>query len=128
MTQPPSHASHPDTPGPRLTTPLDWSDLILDAATRQDVDDIVQWVRRRDGLLKDWNLQGRVGRGYASLFCGRGGTGKTLAAALIGKATGCEVYRVDPARLQLPDGGMSAADIDGLLDRAEAHHWILFFD
>lgn len=78
-----------------VTTPLDWEDLILDAAAMRQVQTIVSWVRHERALMGDWGLGRWLKPGYRALFVGPPGTGKTLAALLIGKALGLPVYRID---------------------------------
>jgi SpoVK/Ycf46/Vps4 family AAA+-type ATPase len=111
-----------------VTTVLDWSDLVLDEIVRNDVEDIARWIQHRDTLLKDWNLAGRVTPGYRSLFLGPPGTGKKLAALLIGKTAGCDVCRVDLARIISEHSGETERNLDALIAQAQTHNWILLFD
>lgn len=78
-----------------VTTPLDWEDLVLDAATMAQVQTIVRWAQHAHTLMEAWELGRWLKPGYRALFFGPPGTGKTLAALLIGKALGVSVYRVD---------------------------------
>ena len=108
-----------------LTTGLEWSDLVLDAATSAQVDDIVRWVRHGQTLLRDWGLARRLKPGFRCLFAGAPGTGKSLAAALIGKVTGRPVYRVALASLLSKSIGEMDKDLSALFEHDD---WILFFD
>ena len=112
----------------KVTTPLDWSDLVLDAAVLGDVQDIATWVQHRDPLMKDWKLAGRVTPGYCSLFLGPPGTGKALVALLIGKTTGHDVYRVDLARMIGETLAETAKNAGALYERAQNENAILWFD
>ena len=82
-------------PARLLTTPLDWSDLVLQPAVRAEVDELRAWIEHRSTLLDTWQLSRHIKRGYRSLFYGPPGTGKTLTATLLGKSTGLDVYRID---------------------------------
>ncbi|HTQ13907.1 MAG TPA: ATP-binding protein [Rhizomicrobium sp.] len=127
MAQPPFY-SLSDMPGPEVATPLEWEDLVLDAATRRDVEEIGTWLRRSSWLMDDWRLARHLKPGFAALFCGPSGTGKTLAAALIGKAAGRTVVSVIAARLQSDSPGGLERNVDRLLAEATKNDWILLFD
>ena len=115
-------------PAQRITTPLAWEDLVLDARVRDEIDMIARWVRHSSTLLESWGLQRRLKPGYRSLFYGPPGTGKTLAACLLAKTAGLAVYRVDLARAASGWIGETEKNLAALFDYAAAHDWILFFD
>lgn len=117
-----------DFPAHRLSSPLDWGDLVLDDRTRSEIDDISMWIRHEKTLMHDWMLQKRLKPGYRSLFYGPPGTGKTLTASLIGKATGLPVYRVDLSMIVSKWIGETEKNLARLFDQAEQQQWILFFD
>ena len=66
--------------------------------------------------------------GYRALFHGPPGTGKTLTAALLGKLTGRDVFRVDLSMIVSKFIGETEKNLAHLFDRAENKDWILFFD
>ena len=115
-------------PAQRISTSLDWADMVLDARVRGEIEMIARWVRHSQTLLETWRLARRLKPGYRSLFYGPPGTGKTLAACLLGKAAGLAVYRVDLARLVSGWIGETEKDLARLFDQAAAQDWILFFD
>jgi hypothetical protein len=115
-------------PARRLTTAFDFSDLVLDGPTRQEVDDIVSWMRHEDALLRGWNLAKRLKPGFRVLFYGPPGTGKTLTASLLGKATEQPVYRIDLSKVVSKYIGETEKNLASLFDRAQNQRWILFFD
>ncbi|WEJ99556.1 MAG: ATP-binding protein [Candidatus Sphingomonas phytovorans] len=115
-------------PAERITTPLDWDDLVIDSATRAQIEMIGSWVRHSHTLLDDWGLGGRLKPGYRSLFYGGPGTGKTLTASLLGKHHGVPVYRVDLSRVVSKWIGETEKNLAGLFDQAQHRNWILFFD
>ncbi len=115
-------------PAQRITTPYHWGDLVLDHATREEVDEIVAWARHHRELLDDWGLRKRLKPGFRSLFFGPPGTGKTLTACLLGKATGMDVYRVDLSQVVSKYIGETEKNLASVFDMAEHGEWILFFD
>jgi len=124
------HAFRPSEhfPAEPITTRLDWSDLVIDPATRAQVEMIGAWIRHAQTLLDDWGLAHRLKPGYRCLFYGSPGTGKTLTASLLGKHHGLPVYRVDLSRVVSKWIGETEKNLAGLFDQAQNRNWILFFD
>ncbi|HET6610222.1 MAG TPA: ATP-binding protein [Rhodopila sp.] len=117
-----------DFPAERITTALDWNDLVLDSVARQQIEMIGRWIRHSDTLLRDWGLERRLKPGYRCLFHGAPGTGKTLTACLLGKHHGLPVYRVDLSRVVSKWIGETEKNLAALFDLAQRRNWILFFD
>jgi AAA+ superfamily predicted ATPase len=121
---PPDH----DFPASRITTKLEWHDLVLDEATLRQVETIGLWVRHANKLMHDWGLERRLKPGYRCLFYGSPGTGKTLTACLLGKKHGLPVWRVDLSRVVSKWIGETEKNLASLFDQAQDRNWILFFD
>lgn len=115
-------------PAQRLTTPMDWEDLVLPDAIREEVEEIRAWIEHRHTLLKGWQLERKIKPGFRSLFYGPPGTGKTLTASLLGKSTGLDVYRVDLSLVVSKWVGETEKNLANVFDQAQSHDWILFFD
>lgn len=118
----------PEFPAQRITTLYDWDDLVLDASTRQEIEDIAVWVQHHDTLMDDWMLKKRIKPGFRTIFYGPPGTGKTLTASLLGKATSLPVYRIDLSRVVSKYIGETEKNLASLFDHAQHQNWILFFD
>jgi hypothetical protein len=115
-------------PAGRLTTQQDWSELVLADPIMDEVEEIRAWIEHRDTLLGEWQLARKIKPGFRSLFYGPPGTGKTFTAALLGKATGLDVYRVDLSLVVSKWVGETEKNLAGVFDRAQNNNWILFFD
>ncbi len=115
-------------PAKRITTSLDWDDLVLDDYILHDVAEIKAWIDHGHTLLHDWELHKQLKPGFRSLFHGPPGTGKTLTASLLGKSTGLDVYRVDLSLVISKYIGETEKNLAGVFDQAENKNWILFFD
>lgn len=115
-------------PARRITTALDWDDLILEPAVHARIAELENWVRHGRTLMHDWGMAGRLRPGYRALFHGPPGTGKTLTASLLGKATGRDVYRVDLSAVVSKYIGETEKNLAMLFDQACNRDWILFFD
>jgi hypothetical protein len=118
----------PEFPAQLITTPYEWSDLVLDAPARQEIEDIAAWVRHHDVLMNGWKLSKRLKPGFRSLFYGPPGTGKTMTACLLGKITGLSVYRIDLSKVVSKYIGETEKNLASLFDHAQHQNWILFFD
>ena len=115
-------------PASRITTPLDWSDLVLEPAVMERIGELHNWVRHRDTLMRGWGMANRLRPGYRVLFHGPPGTGKTLTATLLGKATQRDVYRVELSTVVSKYIGETEKNLAQLFDQARHRDWILFFD
>ena len=118
----------PEFPAQRITTPYEWDDLVLNPPSRDEVEDILAWVRHEETLMNGWQLAKRLKPGFRALFYGPPGTGKTLTASLLGKATGRPVYRVDLSKVVSKWIGETEKNLASLFDHARHQDWILFFD
>jgi SpoVK/Ycf46/Vps4 family AAA+-type ATPase len=67
-------------------------------------------------------------RGVRALFSGTSGTGKTLAARILGSALGLDVYRVDLAAVINKYIGETEKNLHRVLSRAEALDVVLLLD
>lgn len=115
-------------PAKRIATNLEWSDLVLDHDTLDEVMEIQDWITHGDTLLNDWQLSKKIKPGFRTLFYGPPGTGKTLTASLLGKATGLDVYRIDLSMVVSKFIGETEKNLANIFDQAENKRWILFFD
>lgn len=115
-------------PAQLIATPFGWEDLVIDPPTRQDLQDIVAWIRHHDRLMHGWKLNRRLKPGYRCVFYGPPGTGKTMAASLLGKLTGLSVYRIDLSKVVSKYIGETEKNLASLFDHAQHGKWILFFD
>lgn len=115
-------------PAQRITTELEWDDLILNSATLAQLREVEVWIKHNDTLLYDWKMQRKIKPGFRALFYGPPGTGKTMAAGLLGKYTGHDVYRIDLSTMVSKYIGETEKNLATLFDKAENKKWILFFD
>lgn len=117
-----------DFPAEQLHTRRSWSDLILPPATLTELQGIEAWHTGSRILMEDWGMQKTLKPGFRVLFYGDPGTGKTLAASLLGKYTDCPIFKVDISMLVSKYIGETEKKLAKLFDMAENKNWILFFD
>lgn len=117
-----------DFPAELLQTRRSWDDLILPKITLNEIKSIEDWYNSSRILMEDWDMQKKLKPGFRVLFYGEPGTGKTLAASLLGKYTERPVFRVDVSMLVSKYIGETEKHLAKLFDKAENKNWILFFD
>jgi len=115
-------------PAKRITTALQWSDLVLTGEAREEIDMMVTWVRHGARIMREWQLEKAIKPGYRSLFFGPPGTGKTLTATLIGQAAQVDVYRIDLSLVVSKYIGETEKNLAHVFDQAQSRGWLLFFD
>ncbi|MEM1000076.1 MAG: ATP-binding protein [Bacteroidota bacterium] len=115
-------------PAKRIATGLEWKELVLRPETREQIEELRGWLQYGREMMEDWGLGRKLSQGFRCLFHGPPGTGKTLTAALLGKVTGRDVYRVDLSMVVSKYIGETEKNLAGIFDQAEHKDWILFFD
>lgn len=115
-------------PAHPISSPLDWSDLVLSYNVMTQIQQIKSWLTHGDELMKKWGLAKKIKPGYRALFFGPPGTGKTLSATLLAKSTGREIYRVDLSMIVSKYIGETEKNLARVFDAAAYKDWILFFD
>ncbi|MDL2309817.1 AAA family ATPase [Parabacteroides sp. OttesenSCG-928-B22] len=123
---------HPDYstnfPAKRITTRLEWDDLVLPYNLCEELNNISTWLKNEQSIRQRWQLDRIIKPGFRCLFYGPSGTGKTLTATLLGKRNAMEVYRIDLSMVVSKYIGETEKNLAGIFDRAEHRNWILFFD
>ena len=115
-------------PAKKLSTEQNWEDLVLEKKTLTQIEEIKTWIEVGNDMLDEFGLRGKIKPGYRSLFFGPPGTGKTFTAALLGKYTGYDVYRIDLSLIISKYIGETEKNLTKIFDRAEHKKGILFFD
>ncbi|WP_437972155.1 ATP-binding protein [Sorangium sp. So ce260] len=114
----------------RLTGGSTFADLCVDPRTATLLGRICDQVRLRGVVHGRWGIGGksRRGLGIAALFSGASGTGKTMAAEVIGNELCLDVYRVDLSAVVSKYIGETEKNLARVFDAAEGSGVILLFD
>jgi len=115
-------------PAKRITTQMQWKDLVLNQHIKDQVAEIKSWIEFGKVLLQEWDLGKRLAPGYKILFYGLPGTGKTFTAGLLAKEAGVDVYRIDLSMVVSKYVGETEKNLSRIFDEANHKDWILFFD
>ncbi|MCB9761865.1 MAG: ATP-binding protein [Alphaproteobacteria bacterium] len=107
-----------------------WDDLVLPEDRKHLLFDIVRRVRLEHTVLDVWGFgrRSRSARGIAALFSGPPGTGKTMAAAIIARETGRDMFRIDLSQVVSKYIGETEKHLDKVFSEAESTDVALFFD
>ena len=107
-----------------------WDDLVLPAAQRRTLAEIVAHVRHRAQVYDDWGFGAKSARGLGvtALFAGASGTGKTMAAEVLARELGLDLYRIDLSAVVSKYIGETEKNLRRIFDAAEAGGAILLFD
>lgn len=96
---------------------------------------IISLPRSRSQLFKQLpaavkkELQSKLPvKNHVLLFSGPAGTGKTLAALMMGEQSGREVFSIDLSKLVSKYIGETEKNLEKVFARAAQHNWLLFFD
>jgi AAA+ superfamily predicted ATPase len=120
--------SSADFPAKRITTEMEWDDLILSPVTKRQVEEVKLWLKHRERLMDELGMRKRLKPGNKILFYGAPGTGKTLTAQLLGKFIQKDVFRIDLSMVVNKYIGETEKNLAKIFDKAEHSDWILFFD
>lgn len=114
----------------RLTLREGWDDLVLPEREKTRLQEIVAHVRQRSRVYDDWGFGQKSSRGLgiSALFAGTSGTGKTMAAGVLGQTLQLDVYRIDLSSLVSKYIGETEKNLRRVFDAAETGGVILLFD
>jgi hypothetical protein len=114
----------------RIDARAGWNDLVLPDPQRAALQQLAIHARHRLRVHHDWGFAGKSARGlgFATLFWGESGTGKTLAAEVLANELGLALYRIDLSAVVSKYIGETEKNLRKLFDAAEDCGAILLFD
>ncbi|MGW3405932.1 AAA family ATPase [Streptomyces zhihengii] len=116
--------------GRRIEPRADWGDLVLAERQARVLREIVAHVRQRPVVHQDWGFADtlRRGLGVTALFAGGSGTGKTLAAEVMARELGLDLFVVDLSQVVSKYIGETEKNLRKVFDAAERGGALLLFD
>ncbi len=114
----------------RFDSVATFDDLILPEKEKNVLREILAHVKQKMKVYEEWGFAGKSkrGLGISALFAGTSGTGKTMAAEVIGSALKLDVYRVDLSSVISKYIGETEKNMRRVFDAAEGGGAILLFD
>ncbi|WP_189217249.1 MULTISPECIES: ATP-binding protein [Streptomyces] len=119
-----------DALGRRVEPRAGWDDLVLHERQTTVLREIVAHVRQRPTVHREWGFAAalRHGLGVTALFAGGSGTGKTLAAEVMAKELGLDLFVIDLSQVVSKYIGETEKNLRQVFDAAERGGALLLFD
>lgn len=107
-----------------------WEDLVLPKKQKEKLRNACSQIQYRYRVFGEWGFEGKFsyGQGLSMLFFGPPGTGKTMAAQVIGNELKLELYKVDLASVVSKYIGETEKNLLEIFEEARKSQSILFFD
>jgi hypothetical protein len=114
----------------RIVSCAGWDDLVLPDLQMNILRQLAAQVWHRMKVHETWGFsaKGRRGLGVSALFCGESGTGKTLAAEVLARELGLDLYRIDLSSVVSKYIGETEKNLKLVFDAAEDGGVLLLFD
>ncbi|MEU5716794.1 ATP-binding protein [Streptomyces sp. NPDC020403] len=119
-----------DELGRRIEPQAVWDELVLAERQLRMLRAITAHVRQRPTVYDEWGFAGtlRRGLGVTALFAGGSGTGKTLAAEVMAKELGLDLFVIDLSQVVSKYIGETEKNLRKVFDAAEQGGALLLFD
>lgn len=119
-----------DELGRRIAPQAGWDDLVLHERQTSVLREIVAHVRQRATVHQEWGFAAtlRRGLGVTAMFAGGSGTGKTLAAEVMAKELGLDLFVIDLSQVVSKYIGETEKNLRRVFDAAERGGALLLFD
>jgi AAA+ superfamily predicted ATPase len=113
---------------PRTDSTFD--DLILPAPNRRQLEELRVRVHHHSRVYSGLGFDRRLslGKGLIALFTGSSGTGKTMAAELLAREQGVDLYKVDLSAVVSKYVGETEKNLSQVFAEAQDANAIIFFD
>ncbi|MBK1888296.1 MULTISPECIES: ATP-binding protein [Marinobacter] len=107
-----------------------WEQLVLPSASKKLLEELILRASYQQQVLQNWGMEQLFDQqpGLSALFVGPSGTGKTLAAGVIARSLGLELFRIDLATVVSKYIGETEKNLQRIFDNATRADVVLFFD
>jgi SpoVK/Ycf46/Vps4 family AAA+-type ATPase len=107
-----------------------WDHIVLPADRMRQLREICRAVEYRSLVYDEWGFGDKLslGKGLSVLFAGPSGTGKTMAAEIIGRELALDVYKIDLSTVVSKYIGETEKNLARIFTEATTSNSILFFD
>jgi SpoVK/Ycf46/Vps4 family AAA+-type ATPase len=107
-----------------------WHRLVLPDDVTAQLHELVQRAAAQVRVMDTWGFAQTLsrGKGTTALFAGPSGTGKTMAAEIIARDLGVDLYQIDLSSVVSKYIGETEKNLDRIFRAAEDANAVLFFD
>jgi hypothetical protein len=113
-----------------MPLPYTWSDLVLAPHVDEHLRELEARARLRGDVLEEWGFADLtvMSRGLTALFAGPSGCGKTMAAQVLARSLGLDLYRADLAGVVSKYIGETEKHLRVIFDACQRAPVLLLFD
>ncbi|MGI9304375.1 MAG: ATP-binding protein [Gammaproteobacteria bacterium] len=114
----------------KITPHFSWDDIVLPPEHMEQLRAMCDHVKYRALVYESWGFDEKLalGKGVSTLFAGPPGTGKTMAADIMAKALGLDLYKIDLSTIVSKYIGETEKNLSRIFTEAAASNSILLFD
>jgi len=114
----------------RVDTVFGWNDIVLPPPQKEMLLAAAAQLLHKHIVYDTWGFDAKIpyGRGLSMLFSGPPGTGKTMAAQVLAKEIGLELYKVNLSVVVSKYIGETEKNLNEIFDEAVKSRGVLFFD
>ena len=107
-----------------------WEDLVLPDEKLRQLESIAARIVHRRTVHRDWGFGRKLarGKGVSVLFSGPSGTGKTMAAEVLARALGVDLYQVDLSAVVSKYIGETEKNLERIFTEGELSNQLILFD
>jgi SpoVK/Ycf46/Vps4 family AAA+-type ATPase len=107
-----------------------WDDIILPKDQKEQLMEICNQVKHSHTVYNDWGFGHKLsrGKGLNILFSGPSGTGKTMAAEIMGNELGIDLYKIDLSTIVSKYIGETEKNLERIFREGTTANAIIFFD
>ncbi len=119
-----------DTLAYKIAPRYGWGDLVVSDEQIAVLREVAAMVRQRHKVLEEWGVGQKLmpSSAVTVLFAGEPGTGKTMAAEVLAKELGLDLYKIDLSSMVSKYIGETEKNLERIFSEAERTNAILFFD
>ncbi|MGB3676027.1 MAG: ATP-binding protein, partial [Candidatus Nanopelagicales bacterium] len=107
-----------------------WDDIVLSTDATAQLHELCDRVIFSERVMRTWGFKRKMsqGTGISALFAGPSGTGKTMAAEVIARAVGLDLFKVDLSSVISKYIGETEKNLEKIFTAAADANAILLFD
>ncbi|MEW5868194.1 MAG: ATP-binding protein [Chloroflexota bacterium] len=107
-----------------------WDDIVLPPRPLRQLQEVCASVAYRHVVYSQWGFERKLAssKGLNVLFSGPSGTGKTMAAQVLARELGLDLYKIDLSSVVSKYIGETEKNLNRIFQEAQASNAMLFFD
>jgi AAA+ superfamily predicted ATPase len=114
----------------KISPKYDWEDIILPKDQLDQLREMCNYVKHYQTVYTLWGFEKKLslGKGLNALFAGPSGTGKTMAAEIIARQLGIDLYKINLSAIVSKYIGETEKNLENIFKEGQTANSILFFD